>query len=263
MADRYQRQMGFGGFGPLAGGRPPRDVLALLCVLFGTYALQFFRSTAIVPALLYLSPAVWRLGFVWQVLTYPIAGYGPPSVWILLELLVLWWFATDVYVRLGRRRFWRTVVIASAGAGAAAVAVHLLAVLVLGGSPTAAPFDLMQGQRTMLVVVIAAFATLYGEAAILLFFVLPLRARWFLWVGVLVGFIGFLAGHDVGGFAGNCAATWLTYRLCGGRTMRGGPRRLVLKMKEQWLRLRLDLVRRRRGIHVVRDRDGKGPPWVN
>jgi len=37
----------------------------------------------------------------------------------------------------------------------------------------------------------------------------------------------------------------------------------VLQLKEQWLRLRLDLMRRRRGIHVVRDRDGKGPPWVN
>jgi membrane associated rhomboid family serine protease len=259
-AGTYRRQVSFGGFGPMSGGKPPSDVLVLLGVVFATYSLQFFRSTAIVPLLLHLSPAVWRLGFVWQLFSYSFAGYGPPSLWILLDLLVLWWFATDVYYRVGRKRFWRTLAIVTAGAGVAAVAVHLLAVLVLGGSPTAAPFDLMQGQRTLLVIVITAFATLYGDATILLFFVLPLRARWFLWIGVLVGFIGFLAGHDIGGFAGICAATFITYRLLGGR---GGWRRWKLRLKEQWLRWRIDALRRRRGIRVVRDRDDKRPPWIN
>ncbi|MFI5091690.1 MAG: hypothetical protein ACHP7P_16755, partial [Terriglobales bacterium] len=116
MSRPYQRQVSFGGFGPMSGRKPPGDVLVLLGVVFGTYALQFFQSTAIVPALLHLSPAVWRLGFVWQIVSYSFAGYGPPSVWILLELLVLWWFASDVYVRLGRGRFWRTLAIATAGA---------------------------------------------------------------------------------------------------------------------------------------------------
>jgi membrane associated rhomboid family serine protease len=256
----YQRQVRFGGFGPMAGGPPPRDVLVLLGVVFATYALQFFQSTAIVPFLLHLSPYVWQRGFVWQLVTYAFAGYGPPSLWFLLELLVLWWFATDVYYRLGRRRFWRTLIIATAGAGVVAVAVHLLFALVLAGSPTAAPFDIMQGQHTLLVIVIAAFATLYGDATILLFFVLPVRARWFLWIPVLFGFISFLAGHDIGGFGGVCAATFVTYRLLSGR---GGPRRWWLRLKEQWLRWRLDLLRRRRRIHVVDDRDDKRPPWVN
>ena len=263
MSRPYQRQVSFGGFGPMYRGKPPRDVLVLLGVVFATYALQFFQSTAIVPALLHLSPAVWRLGFVWQIVSYSFAGYGPPSVWILLELLVLWWFGSDVYVRLGRRRFWRTLLIASAGAGALAVAIHLLAVLLLGGSPSAVPFDLMQGQRTLLTIVVAAFATLYGDATILLFFVLPARARWFLWIAVLVGFIGFLAGHDIGGFAGICAATWITYRMCGGRGPRGGPRRWMQRLRQQLLRLRLDLLRRRRGIRVLRGGGDEGPPFIN
>ncbi|MFI5168507.1 MAG: hypothetical protein ACHQQS_18025, partial [Thermoanaerobaculales bacterium] len=72
-----------------------------------------------------------------------------------------------------------------------------------------------------------------------------------------------LAGHDIGGFAGICAATWITYRLCRGRGMRGGPRRWMLRLRERWLRWRLDVLRRRRRFRVVRDRDGGGPPLIN
>ena len=43
---------------------------------------------------------------MWRVLTYPLSAYGPASVWILLELLVLYWFARDLRTALGARRFW-------------------------------------------------------------------------------------------------------------------------------------------------------------
>ena len=60
------------------GGRPTPDVTLLVAVLFGTYALQFFEATAIVPALLRLTPALWRAGFLWQLVTYAvnISGKG-------------------------------------------------------------------------------------------------------------------------------------------------------------------------------------------
>ena len=266
MANRgpYQTRVGFGGFGPISGGPPPRDVIALLAVVFVTYALQFFASTAIVPALLHLSPAVWRFGFVWQLVTYAFAGYGPASMWFLLELFILYWFGTDVYTRLGRRRFWRVLLLGVVVAGAVAVAVQLTASFVAGGSPAVEPFVLMQGQRTLWVVLIAAFATLYGDATILLFFVLPMRARWFLWLGILIAFIGFLSSHDLGGFAGVCAATGATYAYLSGGGTRRGLRRWWLKRKEAWLRWRLDRARRKRGIHVVRDDERRDPPrWVN
>ena len=80
----------------------------------------------------------------------------------------------------------------------------------LGGSPTAVPFQLMQGQRILLTVTIAAFATLWGDATILLFFVLPIRARWCLWLGILLGFVAYLGSKDLAGFAGICAGTAIT-----------------------------------------------------
>jgi membrane associated rhomboid family serine protease len=260
----YQTRTSFGGFGPVTGGPPPRDVVVLLVVVFVTYAMQFFASTAIVPAFLHLSPAAWRLGFVWQVATYAFAGYGPASLWFLLELFILYWFGTDVYVRLGRRRFWRTVLLGVVAAGVAAVALHLLASVLLGGSPTPAPFMLMQGQRTLWVILIAAFATLYADATILLFFVLPMRARWFLWLGILIGLVGFLSSHDIGGFGGICAATGVTYLDLVGGGPRRDLRRRWLRWKEAMLRRRLDRMRRKRGIHVVRDDERRDPPrWVN
>ena len=98
------RSFGIGGF-----SRPPQDLIVLLAVVFVTYSFQFFASTAWITGLLHLSPAVWRAGFVWQVVTYAFAGFGPASVWFLLELLILYWFGSDVYWQLGRRGFWRLV----------------------------------------------------------------------------------------------------------------------------------------------------------
>lgn len=257
----YQTRMSFGFGGPFSGP-PPRDVLALLIVVFVTYSMQFFASTAVIPALLQLSPLVWTDLFVWQLVTYAFAGFGPPSLWILLELLIIYWFGRDVYLRLGRRRFWRVVVVAVALAGVAAVAVHLLSTLLLGESPTGVPFVLMQGQRTLLAILIAAFATLYAEATILFMFVLPLRAGWFLWLGPLFAFVGFLSSHDAGGFAGICAATVATWLLLSP----GGPtrklRRWWLELQQRRIESRLDHMRRKRGFTVVdgdRDRDR----WVH
>ena len=187
----------------------PRDLIGILVALFVTFSLQFFEGAAIIPAILRLTPAVFR-GFVWQVVTYPAIGWGASGLWFLLELLILFWFARDTFCRLGRRRFWTLLVRTSVGAAVAAVLVHLVSVIGLGLFPVSTSFLLMQGQRMLMVIIIAAFATLNGEATILLFFVLPLKARWFLWIEVLFGFLGFLSSKDAAGFVCIVVAVLLT-----------------------------------------------------
>jgi membrane associated rhomboid family serine protease len=73
--------------------------------------------------------------------TYPFAGYGGASLWILLELLILYWFARDVFYRLGRRRFWRTLLTVTVLAGVAAWSVELVTRLVspAGADPGRSP----------------------------------------------------------------------------------------------------------------------------
>jgi len=248
-----------GGFGSGAfAAPPPRDILVLLAVVFVTFALRFFATTAVLPALLTLTPAVWHAGYLWQLITYPFIGFGGPDLWFLLELLVLYWFGADVRRRLGRRRFWRLIALSAVAAGVAAVLVAIAAERMAPGVASA-PFVLMQGQRTLLVVLVAAFATISRGAVILLFFVLPVRAGWLLWLAVLFAFVGFLATRDLPGFAGLVTATAATWA----QVVPGGPgrgvRRRWLELRQRLLRRRLDRLQRRRGLRVVRGGEGPGP----
>ena len=163
------------GFGSGAAGPPPRDLVVLLGLFFVTFSLQFFETTAGLVGLLKLSRDVWQLGFLWQLGTYAFVATLSSGFWFLLELLIIFWFGRDVYRYLGRRQFWMLLAWGLGTASVTAVGAQLL----LDFSGLAGPyaFVLMQGQRMVLTILIAAFATLYGNATILLFFVLPLKAR--------------------------------------------------------------------------------------
>ncbi len=252
-----------GGFGRGAGlpASAPSDLIALLAIVFATYAMQFFASTAAVPALLRLDVAVLGRWQVWRLATYPLSGFGAASPWILLELLVLYWFGADLRRGLGRRRFFSLLAVAAVPAGAAAVAVGAVATA-FGGAPHPAPFMLMQGQQVLLAIVIAAFAARNGEAVIYLFFVLPVRARAFVWVSVLIAFVGYLSTKDLGGLIGLWTATGVAYWRARPGSGRPSLRRLRLRWQETLLRWRLDRLRRRSRFRVV-DGTGGGGPTVN
>lgn len=252
----------FGGMGGGLTGPVPRDIWLLLGGILFTFSLRFFDSTAIIPALMQLTPAVWQRGFVWQLATYPFAGAGAPGFWFVLELLILFLFGRDVYLRLGRKGFWQILLTAAIVAAVAAVAIQLL--LSLGGSPVPLnAFALMQGQHMLLVILIAAFATLNGSATILLFFVLPIQARWFLGLEILFAFLGFLGTRDLAGFLGICVAVGFTWWSLTPGSSRISLREAWLRLQARWIKLRLAWMRKRRGLRVVQGEKGKGDPWVN
>lgn len=251
--------------GGLGSGAPiPRDLIVLLAVLFVTFSLQFFALTGGLVGLLRLTPAFWQLGFLWQVGTYGFAGYGAPSLWFLLELLILFWFGRDVYGRVGRKGFWTLLVTGVVAAGVVAVVVQLLGGWVPGLTGPV-PFTLMQGQHMLVVILIAAFATLYRDATIYLFFILPVRAKWFLPLEILLAFMGFLGTRDFAGFMGLSTAVGLTYSMI----TPGGARRLTrnawLRLQKLWIRARMAWMRKRRGVRVIRDEEDKvrRGPWVH
>lgn len=262
-----------------SGAPPPRDILILLGVVFVTYSMQFFKTTAILLAWLRLTPDVWRFGAVWQAATYPFVGYGGPSIWILLELLILFWFGRDVYWRLGRKNFWKLVLYATIGAAVVGLVIQLVAYFATGrvGPHT---LELMQGQRMLITVLIASFATLFGNATILLFFVLPIQARWFIPIEIAIAFIAFLGTKDLAGFLGICTGVGIAWVLLSGPAgvhgLRRRGRELWLRFQQRWMRRRLDRLQRQRqerrrksGFKVVSsqddDEDDGMPrgPWVN
>jgi hypothetical protein len=258
----YNRQYTSGGGGFGLTGPVPRDIWVLLGIVFGTFSLRFFADTAILPALLRLSPDVWQRGFLWQLFTYPFVGTGAPGLWIVVELLVLFLFARQVLYQLGRHRFWRLLLGVSAAAAAVAVLVHILQSL--AGFAAANAFVLMQGQRMLLAILIAVFAVLNRNATILLFFVLPVQAKWFLLLEIVFAFLGFLGSHDLAGFVGVCAAVAGSVLILRPGAGSRGLRALRLKLETWWLRARLAWLRRRRGFRVVpgEDSDSKDP-WVH
>lgn len=248
-------------------GRAPRDLLAILAVLFITFSVQILTAGAFSPGALWrlqLGPLVWRQGWLWQVATYPFIGYGPPSLWFLVELLVLFWFGRDVFAGLGRRHFWRLLAWGAGGAALAALVVDLaMAAGGAGGQHPMAAFPLLQGQRVLTAIAVAAFATANRRATIYLFFLLPIEARWFILVEILIAFVGFLGTRDLAGFAGICAAVGLGYLYVRDGGIGRGLRQTRLRVERWWLQLKLDRARRKRGLHVVRgDQDRRGP-WVS
>jgi len=238
-------------------GAAPADLVALLAVVFATYALQFFASTASAIELLRIDTAAWRALQLWRLATYPLAGYGPASVWILLELLVLYWFARDLRSGLGARRF--LALLAAASGSAALVAVAVDAATGALAPLSLAPYSLMQGQRVLLAIAIAGFARRNADAVVYLFFVLPVRAGAFVWVSVLVAFVAFLATRDLAGLAGVWTATAVAFVRA--RPRGGVPplRRIRLRAREAWLRWRLDRLRRRSRLRAVDGGRGGGP----
>jgi hypothetical protein len=249
---------GFGLTGPV-----PRDIWLLLGVVFATFALQFLAALAWLPAALRLTPEIWQRAFLWQAVTYPFVGIGEPGIWFVLELLILLMFGRDVYGRLGQRAFWGLLFKAALISASVALVVALVQAA-LGGPPPPYRFALMQGQHFLVTVLIAAFATLNANATILLFFVLPIQARWFLLLEIVFAFLGLLRTGDVAGFFGLCAAVGAGVWLVGRRLGAGPWRELGLRARQAWLRARLAWLKRRRGLRVVRGEDGRGPDrWIH
>jgi hypothetical protein len=239
----------------------PRDVLVLLGVVFVTFSLQFFSQTAWITDLLRLTPMVWQKGWVWQLLTFPVAGVGDATFWFLLELLFLFFFARDVFARLGRRGFWRILLLGTLVAGVVALLVDLAARQAANVSPLS--LGLVQGQHTIFVVVIAAFAVLYRDATIKLMLVIPVRARWFLPIEIVLAFLGFLKTHDLAGFLGLCAAigaVWWTLTYGG---VRRGVRESWLRTQGWWLKRRMGRLRKKRGFVIVEDDRRPRDPWLH
>lgn len=256
---RYVRQpVGF-GFG--SGERPPRDVLILLGVLFVTYVMVRLGVTAMLG--LFLTSEVFRSGFLWQLVTYAFVGAPQGSIWFLLSLLILYWFSRDTYRALGRRSFW-TLVLTSVLAASLVTTLAQLLMTVAGVGSDFLFYPLMQGQYVLLTIMIAAFAVLYGNATIYFMFVLPIRARWFLWIEILLAFMGFLDSGDFAGFLGLCAAVGMTYVTLTTGSLRRTLRELRLRFERRYLELKMRRMRAKRGFRVIRkDDDVHRGPWVN
>lgn len=241
----------FGLEGPI-----PRDILLLLGALFVTFSLD-----ALVPGgigFLRLTPDIWLSGALWQLITYPLAAVYGSALGLIISLWVILVFGKQVFFFVGRKAFWRTFFSATVIGGVVAVLVQVILGFTGLATTQFLPFGMMAGQFAVMTVLITGFATLYGNATIYLFFVLPVPARYFIGIEILFAFLSFLASKDFAGFMGVCATVAAAYFLFSGVR----PSRLLHEMKlrvlQKWLRFKLKRSRKGSGSgDVVQG------PWVN
>ena len=241
----------------LDGPHPP-DILVLMGALFATYSIDALAPG--MTGIFKLSLDALESFTLWRVLTYPfVAGYGS-ALGLLISMWMILVFGKQVFYIVGRRAFWRSFFMTTGGAGVVALLFQALLDWT-GLAPATHPgliFSLMDGQLMVLTFLITGFAVFYGHTTVYLFFILPVRASWFIGLEIVFSFLGFLSSRDLSGFIGICAAVTLAYFLFSGVH----PRRFLHEMR---LRLHKKLIEAR--LRRQRRRGGGGGvvqgPWVN
>lgn len=140
----------------------------------------------------YLTLSTWGLahGYIWQLLTYQFMHAN--LVHLLVNCWAIYVFGREVEEALGRASFLKLYLASGVVGGLVQVLAGFLVPTLFGGAvvgASAAGFGLA-----------AAFAVLFPDRIILLFFIIPLRAKYLLWLSVVLALAGLLsAGSHAGG----------------------------------------------------------------
>jgi hypothetical protein len=199
-----------------ARGKPPRFVLLLLATLaLGILAGSFVELRPLLEWLR-LDARVWEEAQLWRLVTYGLVGDGVLSLWSLLQLVAIGWFTVELCVAMGVARVRMLVLGGIAISGLVAVVAEIAWELT-GGVRSDYVFEMAQGQRIVVAIIVPAFGTRHRHTMLQtpLLFGLPLPSRWLIGLQLVLALATFAALRDVGGFAGVLAAT-----LWGARALR-------------------------------------------
>lgn len=126
---------------------------------------------------------------IWQVITHPLLHAPDAPIGFLINCLVFYFFAGTIEYSLGTRKF---------------ITLYILAAI--GGVAAGLPFSalpsfsfLFSGMMPSLLALIVVFGLMQPEASILLFFVLPIKAKYISYGTVIITLLTFLAKANVHG----------------------------------------------------------------
>ncbi len=186
-----------------------------------------------------------RLPFIWQPVTYLFLHGG----WfhIIFNLFALWMFGSDLERLWGPRQFLFYFFLTGIGAGLFDVLLQPNAQL-----PTVGNSGAVYG-------LLLAYGIIFPERIILLWMIIPIKAKWFVAIMGLIEFVTSLSGPGTG----VAHVAHLGGMLFGFLYLRGGglPYRWQLRYHE-WRRARL---RRKFEIYMTKEdkkKDEHGP-WIN
>lgn len=112
--------------------------------------------------------------WLWQFVTY-IFMHGHP-LHLLLNMLILWYFGAEIELKLGQKNFLKYFLICGIGAGLFNFGVNLLI------SPIEKLTHPIIGASGAIFGVLAAYGIFFGNRYFLVFFVFPMKAKYFVLV---------------------------------------------------------------------------------
>jgi membrane associated rhomboid family serine protease len=246
---------------PPFAGVTRRLVLINLAVFFGfaLFGWAASRPTDILFGHLLLTPAAVFRGEIWQLITYAFLPMG--ILGTLFAMLSLWFTGTYLEDIFGSRWLLELYVFSSAAGALLASAITFTHIFDLRPDLGTA------GAWAPIFALLVAFAAIAGDQVIRLYFVLPIKAKYFVAIFILISVAVLLKGGDRFG-----ALTQLTSGLMGYLYVRFAPRRgMAFGFSERYFGLRNGYYRwkRRRaakkfavymgkqGREVHFDKDGK------
>lgn len=194
-----------------------------------------------------LRPAsVLRYGWVWQLATYMFLHAG--VFHILFNMLALWMFGTELERMWGTRYFLKFYFVTGIGAAALTVAFSLLpfgfARILYGVS--------IVGASGAIYGLLLAFAMYFPDRPILLSFLFPVPAKYFV---MILGAIAFYSSlSDSGGVAN---ATHLGGLIVGYMFLKGSMSNPFSELKYRYLKWRINRVRRKFDVYS----GGRADDW--
>lgn len=199
---------------------------------------QWIRALMLTPY------AVTRLFAVWQLVTYMFLHAG--FFHILFNLFALWMFGVELERTWGTRRFLWFYFLTGIGAGLTVVLVH-------PSSPVAT-----LGASGAIYGILLAYGLLFPDRLILLYFLIPIPAKYFV---MIIGGIAFLSALSTPGdlvshvaHLGGMAFGYLYLR---GRPLSLNLRNRYYRWRRRQLQRQFEVYRHRR----EREEKRKGP-WV-
>jgi rhomboid family protein len=173
--------------------------------------------------------------WIWQLATYLFLHGGP--VHILFNMLGIWMFGVELERLWGTRQFLKYYAITGVGAGLTVLAVGL----VLGASSETYRFPTI-GASGALYGLLVAFAYYYPDRPLLMFFLFPIPAKYFV---MIVGAMAFLSAPQ----SRVSEAAHLGGLVIGYLYLRAGRGGLSAELKYRYLKWKMNRLRRKFDVY--------------
>ena len=223
------------------GPGPITPAVKLILILnVGMFVLTM-AAPAMIVGLLGLTPAaVIEQARVWQLVTY-LFVHSPTSIGhILFNMLAVWMFGVELERRWGTPFFVKFYLVCGVGAALCTMIVAFLpfeATARLYGTTTIGASGSVYG-------LLMAWALIFPYREILFMLIFPLKARVLV---LIVGAIAFFSALSASG--GPVASIAHLGGLLAGWLFLQGPRGLMMELRRQIARRRMDRLRRRFNVH--------------